>query len=1147
MANGTVFSCNGTFLDSGKGLIFGHYAHNENFTFTICGPDSASLSLTFQSFCTELDFDSLRIFDGVDTFAQQLGPAYSGSQIPPTIQSSGHCLTFHFVSDANISCGGWRATWTSHVGSLPEVDPIRILNDRPNCGTQQVILDFSVPIPCDSVSVASFWVKGPRSNQVTAATPISCVNDSASQVLLQLSPGLTWSGDYEVGFLRTFRDYCDSVWTTSSVDTLHIRNCPLQLSLEADRDTICIGECIQIKARASSGDLGNYHYSWNTSPQDTSLQFVCPTQTTMYRVVLTDESGSVAATDSVTVYVRPRPTMPADSVSCQSIDSVTLVASPAGGAWQGPGLLDAGSGIFSPSLMGPGVHTLVYRESDGCENQLQFRVKAIHSGINEAACTGTDTFRLRGFQPLGGYWTGPGILDSVGIFDPNSNGTFLLTYHVDGCTADKTLFVDQISLPVTIDTICESSLPMPLSFHPPGGIWTGPGITDSITGIFSPQTARSGLHTLHYQLHGCSDSIQVFVQALSLGGNLIICPEAEPVWLGNANPPGGIWSGWGVIDSAAGIYDPSFAIGQGDMNDQITYTWGECFASRQVQIRETSVGIDTLWLCGSDPPFLLNWDHTRNRPYNGFWAGKGVTDPDYPGLFDPLIAGPGNHTLLFTANGCADSLTIRIRPNPILTDTTVCERAAPFPFRASTPGGSWYGEGIIHAQQGLFDPQKVGVGTHYVYYQSPQACLDSMPVQVTAMPEAKLVDFGTEFCHRDTLLPLQGLPAGGVFRGSGVVGAFFNPALADSGLHKIEYILGNGHCQSTDAVWVQVGGPIRLMADSYVDTLCYGVATSLQISATGGSGGNIRYLWQPGGQTGDTLFVRPDSTSVYSVTVYDGCSDSKTLDFPLVVKDSIEVVFSASDPVCPGTTGYVSATVLSPGLFLTEWQTDPLQYGDTLFAEAHYDYPLKVVDLVNGCSTIVHTSIPSSTFIKAAFSPNPNNECITTADPTIELLDLSKGGQTGTWNFGDGHFAPYAVAENPRHSYAAAGNYQLWLVLENEDHCTDTAYAEICVVPEAPRIFVPDAFSPNGDGVNDLFQVQGIGFLVYRIEVFNRWGRVVFQSRDPQASWDGTHNGVPLPEGVYAYSITGFFQSANPLIEYGPTLMRKKGSITLLR
>jgi gliding motility-associated-like protein len=94
-------------------------------------------------------------------------------------------------------------------------------------------------------------------------------------------------------------------------------------------------------------------------------------------------------------------------------------------------------------------------------------------------------------------------------------------------------------------------------------------------------------------------------------------------------------------------------------------------------------------------------------------------------------------------------------------------------------------------------------------------------------------------------------------------------------------------------------------------------------------------------------------------------------------------------------------------------------------------------------------------------------------------------------------------------------------------------------VYEKPVLFIPNAFSPNGDGVNDVFYVYGSGFKEFYLAIFNRWGQLVFEAEDPRSGWNGTLNGKEMEQAVYVYYLKAAFDDL--------TVRTFKGSLTLLR
>jgi gliding motility-associated-like protein len=168
-----------------------------------------------------------------------------------------------------------------------------------------------------------------------------------------------------------------------------------------------------------------------------------------------------------------------------------------------------------------------------------------------------------------------------------------------------------------------------------------------------------------------------------------------------------------------------------------------------------------------------------------------------------------------------------------------------------------------------------------------------------------------------------------------------------------------------------------------------------------------------------------------------------------------------------------------------------------------------LVSDTNGCS-----SFPAS--LNVFFNPRPE------AAFTIELPDYpstgenisfinqSIGGVAYFWSFGNGEVSSII---NPFEDYSEPGIYIVELKVQDENGCRDSVRSEI-QIPE--DLIFPDAFSPNGDGINDFFQIQSSGMKDYSLQIFDRWGNQVFESNKPGYYWNGrTSNGTLVPAGTY--------------------------------
>ncbi|MEM1324611.1 MAG: PKD domain-containing protein [Bacteroidota bacterium] len=130
---------------------------------------------------------------------------------------------------------------------------------------------------------------------------------------------------------------------------------------------------------------------------------------------------------------------------------------------------------------------------------------------------------------------------------------------------------------------------------------------------------------------------------------------------------------------------------------------------------------------------------------------------------------------------------------------------------------------------------------------------------------------------------------------------------------------------------------------------------------------------------------------------------------------------------------------------------------------------------------------------------------------------------------------------DPTITLADTGLFELQLIALNQNGCTDTLIQFIDIPPEV-FAYLPNAFSPNGDGVNDEFRITGIltELRDYQLQIWDRWGSLLFESRELEMPWDGkTLSNVDAPTGVYIYSVS-FIGARNQLYEYS-------GSLTLIR
>jgi len=146
-----------------------------------------------------------------------------------------------------------------------------------------------------------------------------------------------------------------------------------------------------------------------------------------------------------------------------------------------------------------------------------------------------------------------------------------------------------------------------------------------------------------------------------------------------------------------------------------------------------------------------------------------------------------------------------------------------------------------------------------------------------------------------------------------------------------------------------------------------------------------------------------------------------------------------------------------------------------------------------------------------AFSP----EDPTSINSTVTFIDRSQGGNRWNWQFGDGGSSMLA---NPIHTFRDTGLFVVTQIVTHPSGCRDTAMLDIDVRPEV-RFHLPNAFTPNGDGLNDIYRGVGImeGAQNFSMSIWNRWGELVFETDNPDVGWNGRklNTGPDAPNGVY--------------------------------
>lgn len=334
---------------------------------------------------------------------------------------------------------------------------------------------------------------------------------------------------------------------------------------------------------------------------------------------------------------------------------------------------------------------------------------------------------------------------------------------------------------------------------------------------------------------------------------------------------------------------------------------------------------------------------------------------------------------------------------------------------------------------------------------------------------------------------------------------------------------------ATSGTFIVVLGPALTLTTRGPASICSGATATLCAIASGGTGGNT-YTWQPGNLSGPCITVNPSSTTAYTVTVLDNCGSTisaiQNLPVnPLPMVNLSADVYQGCSPLCIQFRN--KSTISSGGVESYVWT---FGNGDSSHSENPiYCYPAPgnysiglTVASDSGCSATLSKLNLINVFNSpnAAFAYTP--QYTTIISPTVQFTDQSTdqyGIQYWWWTFGDGTDSTINQ-QNPSHVYRDTGEYCARLIVMDMHGCFDTA-TNCLIIDPVFNLYIPSAFSPNGDGKNEVFMPKGQYIKNFEMYIFDRWGMQLYYTDNILQGWNGTvkSGSAIAQEDTYVYKI----------------------------
>jgi gliding motility-associated-like protein len=326
------------------------------------------------------------------------------------------------------------------------------------------------------------------------------------------------------------------------------------------------------------------------------------------------------------------------------------------------------------------------------------------------------------------------------------------------------------------------------------------------------------------------------------------------------------------------------------------------------------------------------------------------------------------------------------------------------------------------------------------------------------------------------------------------------------------------------------------------NNVCFGSVTSftdqsvLPVNVTNDN--IVSWIWNFG--DGSLVSNNQNTTHLYSsvgsdtaqLTIFSnfGCADS--INAAVIINPNPQVNFTVNDTIgcellC--ITFHDSSSVYSGANAAWTWSfgdsslsvsgslANHCFYNDSVYSPVFYTITLSVTS-DSGCmaSLVKPNYIEVLPLPESSFAVVPVSATI--VNPVISITNLSAGADFWNWDLGD---TDTTSVENPvSHTYADTGTYQISLITVTQYGCSDTAYETVIIEPEF-TIYIPNAFSPNNDEVNDTFICKSSFISEFKMAIFDRWGNLIYETDSIEKPWDGRANrGTDMAQtDVYVYSI----------------------------
>lgn len=907
-----------------------------------------------------------------------------------------------------------------------------------------------------------------------------------------------------------------------------------------------------------------------------------------YNYTVTNTTNNCTATGTVSVQQNTTAPSPAintpSTITC--LNQTINLSSPTSGVtytWTGPGIVGSANNS-TVNVNQAGTYSLFVTSAvNGCTNVVSASVTNNTTAPTASpVSTQTITCATPSVQLIGSanpssctvVWTG-GVCSGATSYTATACSAGTYTYVVtdpsNGCqsaaqvatvvpsagspnaTVSNTGTITCLTTSIQIVSTTTSS---PVTYT-----WSGPGIVGSAnTGSINVNMGGVYTLTLTNTSNSCTSIItnsvtidNAAVTPTTTSSTIITCSNPTSTLTANAGTGTFTynWSGPGIVGSNT-LSAITSSVG-GTYSVTVTNTSNGCVGTETISVASSTnapttvnTSPSTFTLSCLTPSTSITASSTGGTTYS--WTAPGTGTILSGGSTATVsISGSGVYSVVATGtNGCsAAAATATMIADANTPAVTVSANTVSITCVSSTPGVtitptstvaitsySWSPASGISSGSNTTTPVFSTPGTYSCLVTASNGCTTTTFVTVannSVAPSATTPTIANISCANTsvdinpTYIPSSGLTY--TWTGTGIIGSANNSSVTvnQSGTYTVSVFDPVNGCSNTATMSVNgntITPTVTVSSTSSIGIGCSPTNSVIVLDASSTPSSGVTYSWST---SATTQTISTTVAGVYTVIVTDasnGCSVSTQ--YSVTNNSTLPDVNSGANAVmpCGGATPTVELNGSSTTAGVTYSWTGPgvISGASTATAVANLPgtYTLSVTNPTTGCTAtstvLVSSGVPTASFtsdVTSGFTPQ-----------AVVFTNTSIGAITYNWIFGDGSTS---TSTNTSNTYNAAGTYTVMLIASN-GICSDTAYSVI-VIQDGFTLEIPNVFTPNGDNINDYFTITSTGVKNIELQIFNRWGQLMYSFTGARAAWDGITNiGEKATDGTYFYFViaTGF-------------------------